>query len=354
MMNPSRVGSWYYNYNEDDTLEHRFSVLNELRNDQKLCDAVIKVGGQVFHVHKAVLACCSPYFRALFTNGMQESGKNELEISDIDPGAMGQVIHYAYTFEVIATGENVEVLMATADKLNVTGILGVCQEVIQKCLSHANCFHYLGFSRTFNFQNLEQKVIKFIKVNFDQIGLMNYELLELDFEEIEQLLSSDELNVRSEELVFETVIRWINHAPDARISHLPRLLNCVRLGLVPTEFFLDKISGNKYLKKNEDCKSLLKNTWDFLYELDRTANKDIDLQNPLVRPRIPHEVLYAVGGWSGGNPITFFESYDTRADRWYTHAFVEDNTPRAYHALASLDAKIYIIGKYIGRVHCMG
>lgn len=36
----------------------------------------------------------------------------------------------------------------------------------------------------------------------------------------------------------------------------------------------------------------------------------------IARPRVPHEVLFAIGGWSGGSPTNFIETYDTRADRW--------------------------------------
>ena len=43
--------------------------------------------------------------------------------------------------------------------------------------------------------------------------------------------------------------------------------------------------------------------------------------NPLERSswlsyRVPHEILFAIGGWSGGSPTNFIETYDTRADRW--------------------------------------
>lgn len=42
----------------------------------------------------------------------------------------------------------------------------------------------------------------------------------------------------------------------------------------------------------------------------------VDLNNPIARPRVPHEILFVVGGWSGGSPTNIVETYDTRADRW--------------------------------------
>ena len=59
------------------------NVLNELRRSGQLCDAVIKVEGRSFPVHRAILSACSPYFRALFTNGMTETGQREVRQTEI-------------------------------------------------------------------------------------------------------------------------------------------------------------------------------------------------------------------------------------------------------------------------------
>lgn len=57
-------------------------------------------------------------------------------------------------------------------------------------------------------------------------------------------------------------------------------------------------------------------TLKFLYDLDLSDDKVVDVSNPYGRPRIPHEILFAVGGWSGGSPTNVMETYDTRADQW--------------------------------------
>jgi len=41
-------------------------------------------------------------------------------------------------------------------------------------------------------------------------------------------------------------------------------------------------------------------------------NGEIDLKNPIARPRVPYEILFAIGGWSAGSPTSFVETYDTR------------------------------------------
>jgi kelch-like protein 10 len=41
-------------------------------------------------------------------------------------------------------------------------------------------------------------------------------------------------------------------------------------------------------------------------------SKDLLVQNPIARPRIPHEILFTCGGWSGGSPTSAIELYDVR------------------------------------------
>ena len=38
--------------------------------------------------------------------------------------------------------------------------------------------------------------------------------------------------------------------------------------------------------------------------------KDLFVQNPIARPRIPHEIIFVCGGWSGGSPTSAIELYD--------------------------------------------
>lgn len=39
------------------------------------------------------------------------------------------------------------------------------------------------------------------------------------------------------------------------------------------------------------------------------------MKNPLMRPRVPYEILFAIGGWSAGSPTNFVETYDTRCSK---------------------------------------
>lgn len=68
--------------------------------------------------------------------------------------------------------------------------------------------------------------------------------------------------------------------------------------------------------------------------------------------RIPHDIIFAIGGWSGGQARPYVEVYDTRADRWITLNNHDPFGSRAYHGVTTcLDHKIYCVGGYDGREH---
>lgn len=60
------------------------------------------------------------------------------------------------------------------------------------------------------------------------------------------------------------------------------------------------------------CQEVLYPAVVFLTVLDSRPDTEADLNDPLARPRIPFEILFAVGGWSAGSPTSFVETYDTR------------------------------------------
>ena len=69
------------------------NVLNELRNNNQLCDATIKCDdGTEFIVHRAILSASSRYFCALFTNGMNDTFNKTTLIKEVDSEIMKHLI----------------------------------------------------------------------------------------------------------------------------------------------------------------------------------------------------------------------------------------------------------------------
>ena len=80
---------------------HITSSLNQLRNENILCDVTIAVTNRTFPAHKAVLVASSEYFRAMFTSNLAESKQDKVSLYDVDAGAIEALIDYAYSNKVM-------------------------------------------------------------------------------------------------------------------------------------------------------------------------------------------------------------------------------------------------------------
>lgn len=116
-----------------------FKVMNDLRWNKELCDIVLCIENQKFLAHKVVLAGCSPYLLAMFTNGMLETAKDHVEIQGIDPVAMEIILAFMYTGTIEITVENVQIVLGGASMLNMTSLRNVCCTFLQSQLAATNC-----------------------------------------------------------------------------------------------------------------------------------------------------------------------------------------------------------------------
>jgi kelch-like protein 10 len=217
------------------------NVLAELRKTGQLCDAVIKVEDVEFPIHRAVLSACSPHFRDLFTHEVHKTEKREVIIPGVSANVMRLIVDYAYTKEAHITAENVEIVLPVADQFHVNGLVKACCDFLISRLSADNCIGIRNFAHAYFCHNLERTAHRFLMQNFQEVATKSSEYLQMNIDELCEILSSDELNVRTEELVFGAILRWIDFDPDNRKEYIGRLLRTVRLGLLTTKFFVDKV-----------------------------------------------------------------------------------------------------------------
>ncbi|KAG8573395.1 hypothetical protein GDO81_012389 [Engystomops pustulosus] len=330
-------------------MEHKmdpmaYTVFNELRLEGKLCDVVIKASGVEFKAHKNILCGCSPYFRALFTSSWISSEDDVYDIPGIDPEIMKLIIEFAYTWTVPITCNNVESVFIAADYLNILSLVQLCSKFLKKQLCHENCIGLYRFTECYYSPELHQEAHMYILHNFEDIAKLSDEFLDLSAVELKGLLEKDELNIKQEETAFEAIVKWISHSPEQRKHHISLLLPEVRFAFMNTDFFNFNVKMNNYVKGNKKCKPIIIDALRAMFNLNTNGYSNTDL-SPMSRPRLPYEVLFAVGGWSGGSPTNAIECYDARAAQWI-QITSEEMSPRAYHGTAYLKGCLYIIGGF--------
>ncbi|XP_060786504.1 kelch-like protein 10 [Neoarius graeffei] len=238
-------------------LEISYSAMNQLKLEKKLCDILIKVDGAEFHAHKIILCACSTYFTTLFTNSCYPPDKHEYFIPDISSEMMELIIEYAYTHHANITEENVHELLITADYLAVSSLMNECCMFLKAQLCLENCIGIWCFAHLYLFEKLKQEAFQFILDNFEEMVHVSEEFLELTVEQLSEIIENDKLNVKEENVVFETILQWIRHAPQDRNTHMGVLLPKVCMALLTHGYFMDNVLNNALVKDNAACKPII-------------------------------------------------------------------------------------------------
>lgn len=204
------------------------ATLNDLRHNGELCDVVLKVEDKEFNAHKVVLSANSPYFHAMFTSSYTEASQSAIELHDISAAALEAIIHFLYTSEVYISTNNVQELLPAASMLQITALRGACCEFMTRHLGVANCLGVRAFADAHSCPQLKTIAEEFAKEHFHEVVQLE-EFLGLQVDQIVALLSADDLNIQSEEKVYEAMIGWVKHDPANRDRHIADLLEKVRL-----------------------------------------------------------------------------------------------------------------------------
>ncbi|KAK1343122.1 hypothetical protein QTO34_015895 [Cnephaeus nilssonii] len=242
---PVTVNPWH--------VKKAFKVMNELRSQNLLCDVTIVAEDMEISAHRVVLAACSPYFHAMFTGEMSESRAKRVRIKEVDGWTLRMLIDYVYTAEIQVTEENVQVLLPAAGLLQLQDVKKTCCEFLESQLHPVNCLGIRAFADMHACTDLLNKantyagksnrpLLNFLfnlqtEQHFADV-VLSEEFLNLGIEQVCSLISSDKLTISSEEKVFEAVIAWVNHDKDVRQEFMARLMEHVRLPLLPREYLV--------------------------------------------------------------------------------------------------------------------
>lgn len=95
---------------------------------RKLCDVEFLVDSEPFPAHRVVVAAASPVFVKMPTNGMKETGEQEISINDIDKATWRLALDFMYTGCVeIQNGKIASTLARFADEFQMTALLSVAE-----------------------------------------------------------------------------------------------------------------------------------------------------------------------------------------------------------------------------------
>uniref|UniRef100_A0A8C3RUN8 BTB domain-containing protein n=1 Tax=Chelydra serpentina TaxID=8475 RepID=A0A8C3RUN8_CHESE len=220
-----------YIYND---LSHPVDFLQAFRTfyrDGLFTDITLQcASGVIFLCHKAVLAACSNYFKAMFTADMKEKSKNQIKLSGVSHTILEALVNYAYTSQIQITERNVQSLLQAADLLQFVSVKKACEQFLVRHVDTVNCIGMHSFAEYHLCSELEKESRRILLSRFEEVWRQD-EFLEISFEKLLFILSRENLNVWKEEAAIEPVVKWIAYDVEKRIECIFDLLNCLKIDL---------------------------------------------------------------------------------------------------------------------------
>ncbi|XP_060872833.1 LOW QUALITY PROTEIN: kelch-like protein 3 [Metopolophium dirhodum] len=318
-----------------------YEVLQSLRNDEVFCDIKLETDdNKIIFAHKVVLASASPYFHAMFTN-FAESNHDLVVMKQFDSTALQLLVDFIYSGKILITEDNVLVLLPAANLLQLEEVKDVCCNFLQTQLCPTNCIGIYAIADLHSCTELLTSSELYIQHHFSEV-FGGDEFLSLSSEQVVKLISSDKLIVPSEEKVFESVIRWVNHESGSRKCILPQLMEHIRLPLTSKNYIRKKVLEEPLIKNCFKCKDYIIEALNFHNNI--LKSEEFISQNIRNKPRYGDKVILAVGGMTT-ELSKRTEWYDPKINRW--NYGLEMITSRGRPGLAVMnDNLVFVVGGF--------
>ncbi|XP_022795517.1 kelch-like protein 17 [Stylophora pistillata] len=157
-------------------------------------------------------------------------------------------------------------------------------------MSSSNCVSTYFMAEKFDNSELLDSARKFILSNFAKVA-QTENFLRLPSHEVEQLVSSDDVVVNSEEDIVKAIIKWTILKKSERSKEFCNLFRHVRLTFLSRDFLLNNVVTNELVTENEDCVDRVNSA---LAWMDRKT--DCDLSRPYSPRKALEKCVIAIWG----------------------------------------------------------
>uniref|UniRef100_A0A8C1U1R2 Kelch-like family member 29 n=1 Tax=Cyprinus carpio TaxID=7962 RepID=A0A8C1U1R2_CYPCA len=328
------VGMGKYEFTDQSHPKEMLKEFNQQRREKEFTDLKIIVEGKEFEVHQNVLASCSLYFKDLVKRSSRETGsgeKLELKMTNIGADVLELLLEFVYTGSLVIHSANAKTLLEAANKFQFNTFCKVCVSFLEKQLTAANCLGVLAMAEAMCCTELHNMAKAFALQNFPDVAGQD-EILSISKEDLINYLSNDSLNTKAEELVYETVIKWIKKDPVGRVQHISELLAVVRLPFIHPSYLLNVVDNEELIKSSEACRDLVNEAK--RYHMLPHARQE--MQTPRTRPRL------SAGGTESGVTVADVWCYMSLLDNW--NLVSRMTVSRCRHNSLVYDGKLYTIG----------
>ncbi|XP_078487672.1 kelch-like protein 38 [Ciona intestinalis] len=330
-------------FEEDDHYDESFKVmksdeyigamlkqLNSQRMNNIYCDFTICVGGKEYPVHQNILATRSEYFKTMFNSKMKEGLDKRVEIKETSNQCMERILDFLYTGKMRFSLQTVEETIRCASLLQLHDLLWHSSEFVATVFTIENCLHFHQLAKLHSMHYLSWKA--------------------LNVEDLETLVSSKDLMVKSEQVVYESIIGWVKHDIQTRRQHFPSLFKHVRLRSIPVNYVTEVIRKEDLLYEFRECTEVvLKHFVEMSTSIPNVPRKGKYNNNFYLSPInfqincLDRECLFFFGRTqnNGKNQIRI---WNLKSDNLENCAYSSSNCFRIGASVITSDHRIFLLG----------
>ncbi|XP_066283325.1 kelch-like protein 12 [Branchiostoma lanceolatum] len=208
--------------------------IGDLQKADVLQDVILQVEGRQFPCHRLVLSAASPYFRAMFTSSMAECRQKTVVLQGLDAAAFEKILKFIYSGTLHMSLDKVQPLYQAADLLQLDYVRNACSSYMAMNVERSNCLDMYKFADVFSIDAVLKQCLPCIYKYFAKVASTE-EFYGLSVNQLTEIISHDELDVREETTVWEAVVRWVQHSREDRLHHLPSILPHIRFNLLTSD-----------------------------------------------------------------------------------------------------------------------
>ncbi|KAM4745150.1 kelch-like protein 22 isoform 2-T3 [Anableps anableps] len=317
--------------------------MDTLRQNGTLFDVVLLVEGRPIQAHRVLLAASCDYFRCMFAGGLREKQQKEIPIHGISYTAMKKILDYIYTSEIELDLENVQEILIAASLFQLENVLSFCCDFLFSWMDESNILEVLHLADVYGLEHLRAKVHSYILRNIQTLSRTDV-YRQLPEEDVFRVLSSDALQVTSENEVYEAALHY-HYSPEevetdqVYLQDNLRMLDAVRFSLIEKEVL------QRLHSRLNSCP--LKDYVSAALRYHENELLQPALQSPLTQPRSTFHCILGFGGmFSSSSSVDTYQVFQVFHPSWS-----EWRTLKAAHAprmsnqgIAVLNNFVYLIG----------
>lgn len=271
-----------------------------------------------------VLAACSDYFCAMFTDAMREARQSEIKLNGVNAKGIELLLEYAYTARLELDRNNVQDVLSVSTHVQMKAVIEACSNYLESQIDLENCVAIAALADLYALDSLKRKTYRYICSRLQEFSSSS-DLLNITWDQLEYILSCNYPVDCSEEKVLLITLHYCvetNLKTDLAMLLFDKLRyqqidsNNLESLLAAIESKDDRAHDYVKIIRNEIMKND-KSDKQQLQKLDNKSATDDDIANDiLLNSRGMELALVKIGGFETSGLTNQISCYLPTVGKW--------------------------------------